>query len=566
MANFYKEVLALRNILPGKQQREGISDDELFSLFDSVAEKLFPIDLTRREQLRELMYTAKVSIGTSILTNINNDKPLNACTVLDTDLHQDFKQIRQEIEQSSIAGMGVGFSLDSMEDPKEELYKLNQILLNVNKKCRRPVAGITNLDVSHPKSLEYIKAKRDVNFSDFKFNISVSTGDEFMQKIIASTASEEEKKTFSAIADNMHYCGEPGLLFLERMQQLNPVPTIKFESFSPCAELPMGKGEACQFSYINLSKMVKKDSQNKVTIDWDSIAFASKILTRALDEAVQMSIEKTVFDTQILSSKRRIGVGICGYADLLIALGINYGSVEGNTLLQDILSLMNFSSKEESMYLAKEKGAFSAFSSSQYKVNNQFMMRFANQGSISHHDWQKLNKNIETWGLRHSSTITLPPTGNSSLLVGASNSIEPYFSLNNPFTKQPHTVIVNFIQQQKHWTTEKKSNIMTAVENNQLHYYLSKDSTISKLFRTATEITPQEHLSVVIAAQSCIDDAISKTINMKNSATAMEIEALLKQGYKGGVKGISIFREGCLSERKYFKKGDAVAGNARLKS
>jgi len=167
MANFHKKVLILRNILSGNAEGE-VSDDDFFGLFDSVTEKLFPVDLPRREQLRELIYTGKVSIGTSILTNIDSEQTLNACTVLDTDLHQDFNKLKKEIEQSSIAGMGVGFSLNSTDDPAQTLYKLNNILQNVNSKCRRPVAGITNLDASHPKIMDYIGAKREADFGSFK--------------------------------------------------------------------------------------------------------------------------------------------------------------------------------------------------------------------------------------------------------------------------------------------------------------------------------------------------------------------------------------------------------------
>jgi ribonucleoside-diphosphate reductase alpha chain len=564
MVKFHKQVLSLRNILPGKAQGEEVSDDELFGLFDLVSERLFPADLVRREELRELIYARKVTIGTSILTNINSSQSLNACTVLNTDLHQDFNTIKKEIELSSMVGMGVGFSLDSVDDPGQELYKLNQILNNVNKKCRRPVAGITNLDASHPKVMDYIEAKREADFGRFKFNISVSASDDFMHGIINSTASAKDNDIFSAIAENMHYCGEPGLLFLERMQNQNPVPDIKFESFSPCAELPMGKGEACQFSYINLSQMIIKDSCGNKVINWDLIEFASRILTRSLDAAVQISIDNAVFDTKVLSSKRRIGIGVCGYADLLIELGVCYGSKEGNALLQDILSLMNFSSKEESMHLAAEKGTFSAFASSKYMTDSQFIMRFSQQGSIALDNWQELHKDILKLGLRNSSTIALPPTGNSSLLVGASNSIEPHFSLIRPFGKAPIKAAVKFIQQQTHWSEEKKLEIVTALKNGDNKNLLATDNFLSELFRTATEITPQEHLSVVIAAQPCIDDAISKTINMHNAAAPVEVAEILKQAYQGGVKGISVFREGCLSERKSFKQGDVVAGNSRL--
>jgi len=387
--------------------------------------------------------------------------------------------------------------------------------------------------------------------------------DAFMQSIINKTASEKDSAIFSAIAENMHYSGEPGLLFLERMQAQNPVPDIKFESFSPCAELPMGKGEACQFSYINLSQMIIKDSNNKKVINFDSIVCASKVLTRALDESVQISIDNAVFDTKVLSSKRRIGIGVCGYADLLTELGVCYGSIEGNLILQEILTLINFSSKEESMLLAAEKGAFSAFSRSKYVTDRQFIMRFAKQGSIAHESWQALNKDILKFGLRNSSTIALPPTGNSSLLVGASNSIEPHFSLINPFTKAPIKTAVNLVQETMGWDEEKTTTMLKTYNDNDENS-LANNHFLAQRLRTATEITPQEHLSVVVAAQPCIDDAISKTINMHNSATPEDISDILKQAYQEGVKGITIFRAGCLSERKTFKKGGVVEGNSRL--
>lgn len=564
MSNFQNEVFIIRNIIPGKSQGEQVSDAEVNELFDRVAEKLFPIDGVERNQFSTLIHAKKITIGTSILTNISGSQSLNACTVLNADLRQNFTKIKKQIEKSSIAGMGVGFSLDSTEEPTQELYKLNKVLQDVSKKCRRSVAGITNLDAEHPKVVDYIESKRNADFNTFKFNISVSAGDQFMTRIIENKASEKDQQTFTKIAENMHYSGEPGILFLERMQKENPVPEIKFESFSPCAELPMGKGEACQFSYINLGKMIVKDQDGNKSVNWSSIDLSSRILTQALDKAIEISIENSVFDTQVLEAKRRIGIGVCGYADLLIELGINYGSMQGNALLQKILSLMNYSSKDESMQIAKQKGSFGAFSTSKYMTDEQYLMRFSKQGTISFAEWQELNKKIMQQGLRHSSTISLPPTGNSSLIVGASNSIEPYFSLINPFTKKLATAIINYVQDHKEWDSKQKKDILYAIETGETTTIFKEYPELAKLLRTALEINPQEHLSVVIAAQPCIDDAISKTINLNNTVTAIEIEALIKKAYLGGVKGITLFRDGCLSERSVYKPGDVLEGNSRL--
>ncbi len=563
--NFNKDILSIRKVLAKKKQGEEITDTDLSQLFDRVATQLFPMDRSRREQLNELIHDRKIAIGTSILTNIESKHSLNACTVMNTDLKQTDKKVKNEIKKMSMAGMGLGFSLDSMSDPKAELYRLNDILQTVDKSCRRPVAGITNVDISHPKIMDYIQAKKEVDFSHFKLNISVSIDNHFMDAISCETATYEQYAVFDSIAESMLYCGEPGVLFIDQINRVNPVPDIKFESFSPCAELAMGKGEACQFSYINLSQMITKDAAGHKMVNLEAIASSSKLLTRALDQAVQISIEKSLFDNSVLKAKRRIGIGVCGYADMLIELGIIYGSELGNKLLQDILTIINFSSKQESVQLAIEKGAFGAYANSQYATDNNFLMRFSQQGNVVQQDWTALNQEIMKNGLRNSSTLALPPTGNSSLFVGASNSIEPHFSLTAPFSKKTIQSAVTHINENQHLAPEKKFRLLNAIKKPTVNNPISNHSEFySKLLRTATEISAEEHLSVVIAGQPCIDDAISKTINLQNLANKYEIYDLLKNAYRGGVKGISVFRESCLSERKSFIKGSMVTGNENI--
>jgi ribonucleoside-diphosphate reductase alpha chain len=563
--NFNKDILSIRGILPGKKIAEEITDNDLCQLFDRVTSRLFPEDLIRRKQLNELIHDRKIAIGTSILTNINSSQSLNACTVMNTDLKQADQKVKSEIKKMSLAGMGLGFSLNSMPDPKAEVYRLNKILQSVDKTCRRPVAGITNVDISHPKIMDYIQAKKEVDFSNFKLNISVSVDNDFMNAITHKTATQEQYAVFDSIAESMLYCGEPGLLFMDQIEKANPVPDIKFESFSPCAELAMGKGEACQFSYINLSQMLTKDAAGNKIVNLEMIASSSRLLTRALDESVQISIDKSLFDNHVLKAKRRIGIGVCGYADMLIELGIIYGSDQGNKLLQDVLTIINYASKEESMQLAIEKGAFSAFSTSQYVTDKNFLMRFSKQGSIDQQQWMELNKAVLKNGLRNSSTIALPPTGNSSLFVGASNSIEPHFSLMSRFSNNPIQSAVTHINENRYLAPEERILLLNALKEPTANDLISKQSDFySKLLRTATAITPEEHLSVVVAGQPCIDDAISKTINLQNSATRDEISQLLKSAYSGGVKGISVFRESCLSERQSYVKGDVLAGNKNI--
>lgn len=547
--HFNAEILARRNIIQNKTSANEITDDDLSLLFSQLKNKLLPQSVVDREAFAQMIYQQKIVIGTSLLTNITDDtKPLNACTVID--LKGSPKTWIEKIKTPAEKGMGTGFCLDDTDNPASALDDLNKILASINTENGRPVAGITNLSVHHVEVIDYIKSKRDVDFNKHKLNISVTVDNDYMDNICNNRSTMLDNEKFSEIVKSMHYCGEPGLILMDNIEATNPVPHIKYVSVAPCAEIAMSAGDACQFGHVNLSKTLSLDAKGNTVVDWLSIKNAVKLLTRALDTAVSISIENAIFVSDVQQGKRRIGIGICGYADFLIELDLVYGSTEGNNLLEKILTLINFESKKESCQLAKDKGSFNYFKQSRYFTETGFVTRFSNAGDIAASEWLQLENDIKQYGLRNSSTTALPPTGNSALLVGTSNSIEPHFSCIDRFSGQPVTVIHKLLNRNGYSEAQQMEILAVIDARGSCQHAPHLSVYDKKVLRTANEIRPQEHIAVVKCAQPCIDDSVSKTINVDNLTSEKEVADIITGAYQAGLKGITVFRDGCLSERK----------------
>lgn len=235
------------------------------------------------------------------------------------------------------------------------------------------------LRVNHPKIVEFIECKRQADFSCWAFNNSVLLTDEFMDKaknnesydLVTSDGRKVDempaREVLQKIAEAAHYCGEPGILFPERFEEENPTPDYKYEGYSPCGEIAMAKGETCQFSYINLANFVLEEGKK---FDFHRLAQVVRDLTRALDDTIECSIKHSMSPSTVVSDKRRIGIGVCGLADMFFKLRLGYDSEEAVLLAENILSAIDFHSKLESIQLASERGAFPFFQKSRFAAKD----------------------------------------------------------------------------------------------------------------------------------------------------------------------------------------------------
>lgn len=515
------------------------------------------------EEILTAIDRKEIILGTPILTNAGREgRPTSACVVIPVDLRADSQKIKETIQPYFEHAMGSGFDLSDVEDPVKTLYTLNRLTREIEKNCERPVAGMGSLRVDHPKILEFIAAKRDADFLDWRFNISVSCTNDFMRAV----ESDQEwplkddagkivqkipaRQIFTAIADNAHHCGEPGVLFMDRFAQDNPVPEIAYRGVAPCAEIAMAPGEVCQFSYINLSELIRKTG-GEDEFDFSKLKKIARNLTRFLDDSVEISAQNAVGDADLIRAKRSIGIGVCGAADLFMKLNIPYDSPEARELMENIIASINYHSKSESVTLAKSRGAFPYFQKSRFRDREWTLRNSQDANQVSQEMWEHLADQIAEFGIRNASTTALPPTGTSSRLVGASASIEPRLTLVDqsgellPFVKSR----VSSLLREKGYDNKQIDEALREIATKNNLNAIDLPAAEKNVWQTANEIPAEGHMLMQEAAQKYLDEAISKTFNLRQEITKPEVEQILLDGYHRGLKGITIFREGCLSER-----------------
>jgi ribonucleoside-diphosphate reductase alpha chain len=497
-------------------------------------------------------------MSTPVMNNAGRyqNKPLSACTVPPVDLRGDLGQVKRTIDNFHQDGMGTGFNLNETDDPVGTLRFLNEVAVEGAKSGLedRPVGNMAILSIHHPKILEFadVKVGADERGEEWKFNISIDASDEFMQAVNENTTYQlldgtelNAKEVMLKIVTNATLCGDPGLIFIDRMNRDNPTPGVGvYTSTAPCAEVGLTPGESCQFGYINLAQFIEGGEINMALLEK-----MTRLMTRVLDNALEASIEhyKHPLNQKVMNAKRKIGVGICGLADLFLKLQIPYDSSEARRLSSDLIAFVNYFSKVESHELAKTRGSFGAMDlvvGNRYRNNPGFIEDKYGQLSttyVTSEMWQELGATIRQLRfLRNASTIALPPTGRSGLVIDASTGVEPVFSLIN-YDGSINQTLLEVLEE------NGLSNIALIEEIKQtgkIGHLTQIPENIRKIFQTALEITPDGHLAMVSGIQETVDESIAKTINMPNHSTPEDVMDIYLRAYNSGLKGITIYRTG----------------------
>ena len=272
----------------------------------AAVEDRFHTAETEKRDLREKTYRAiaqrQIAFGSPLLANIGRGhSPSSSCTLIPVDLRKSIEEVKKVITPYFQAGMGSGFDLSDVEDPVGTLRELNKTLLEIEEPHKRPPCGMALLMVDHPRVLEFVTMKREDDFSRWRFNLSVGITDAFMHAVqedqewtFKNGEKRSAKEIFQAIVDSAHYCGEPGMVFMDSFKKDNPVPSLEYKSVAPCAEIAMAPGEVCQFSYLNLAEMVQKQKGGSLTFDFETLKQTTTLLTQLLDNGVELSIENAV--------------------------------------------------------------------------------------------------------------------------------------------------------------------------------------------------------------------------------------------------------------------------------
>ncbi len=515
---------------------------------------LAPIDgLTTKKfasTIGRLFDNGDIVFSTPILTNAGrfDDRPLSACAMPPVNLAEDMHKIKKIVDRYHQDGMGTGYNLSDLDNPVEMLRFLNRVAVEgaASMKEQRPVGNMAILDVDSPHIFDFVKEKvdSDAKGEDWKFNISVNVTDAFMEAAEKNESFElrdgrvvSAKKILQTIAGSAHNCGDPGIISLDRLNKDNPTPLVcQYKTTAPCAEVGLAPGETCVFGYINLASFFMADKCDQV--DFERLSFVVSMMVRALDAILEISIQRysSVESKDIMQKKRKIGVGVCGFADLLLKCNISYGEKKAQDLLQELLSYISYHAKVTSMHLAEARGSFTAIEGSRFMDESFLVDKYARSDSsrITREEWVTLAKQIkDNKMLRHATVTSLPPTGRSAIVIGASQSIEPIFSMKT--CDGLHPLLQNYL---------KKESVPDDIIEE-----IYRTGSCAKLpgkhpFVTATELSYKEHLAMVIAAQQAIDESISKTINVSNDITSQDIMAIYLDAYNSGLKGISVFRDG----------------------
>jgi ribonucleoside-diphosphate reductase alpha chain len=460
----------------------------------------------KAEILRQLE-GKKIVPSTPILMNAGRFEhtPLSACVAPPIELREDWGKIKAKVDELHFQGMGTGFNFDETDKPIELIKYLNQVSIDGknNEKQLRPVGNIGIMSLNNPKIIEFINLKdgAEIKHEDWGFNLSVNLNNEQINKIINKediVLSNGEKITATEILDNIAngiwLSGDPGLVFMDRVKEDNTVPTLGDSvAMAPCGEVGLARGESCQFSYINLGKFIKDG-----VVDYEELKKTIDFSVHFLDNIVDYNIKNSSSTEGVMmaENKRKIGLGVCGFDDLLKKLSLEYGSDESLKLAADLFSFLNYQSKLASVELAKERGAFKKFAESQLASDSHLMNKLAAEETetVSRKDWLELIAEIKVSGIRHCATIALPPTGRSSQIISASQSIEPDFK--------------DFLK-----------------------------------------ISSHKQIEMIFVIQKFVDESISKTINVKNETSVEEIKQMLLDAMEHNLKGITIYRDGSRSNQ-----------------
>lgn len=519
-------------------------------------------DLPFEKRVYESIENGIFVFGTPILTNSGREEKVTAaCTVLPVHVRGGRVALDRFYADSHAAldnAIGTGYDLSEVDDPCSALEELNCALDAINNSLisqnKRPVASMATLRADHPGVISFVRAKREADFSKWRFNISLFVTDELFRQAKlggfwelrnqdGSTAGFiKARDLVEEIADAAHYCGEPGILFKDRIDVDNPTPQWEYKSTAPCAEVSMAEGEACQFSYINLSPLTFTNAEGVMAFDTEGFGQAVEDMTRLLDASVEQTVNNTGdLNLPLVREKRRIGVGITGFADLLITLGIPYDDPVAPELAHQISELLDFHSKNASVQLAKERQPFPAFGNSRFKDPKWTRRKIAfSSGAIALGAWEKLFRQMDKHGIRHAATTSLPPTGTSSTIANTSKSLEPHFDLISP-NGEPYPSVI--------YALERSQVDTDGMSKEEIILLLDGISSVLPHLRTARQIDPSAHLKVQAAFQIFLDDSLAKTVNLSNTATRKDVYDLLFQAWASGVKGITFFRDGCLAER-----------------
>ncbi len=521
-----------------RNEEGGFLDKDPADLFRRVARYIASAEKTKKDRelwtkrFFEAMVARDFLPNSPTLTGAGRDMCLSACFVLP--IEDSLDSIFETVKNAALVhkeGGGTGFDFSRLR-PKGSFVKRTQGIASgpvsflrvidsateaVKQGGTRRGANMGILRVDHPDIEEFIRMKidgRSVN----NFNISVAATDVFMEAVKNGGAYDifdpyenkivgrkKARPVFDLIVESAWAVGDPGLIFIDRINAHNPTRGLgAIRATNPCGEQPLHEFESCNLGSINLSHYFSP--QAKDLFDWERFGQTIGWAVRFLDDVIDVNKYPLPEIERMTKANRRIGLGVMGWADLLLKMRIRYDSPAAPKLAEKVMAFMHKKSVAASAQLAQERGNFPNIARSVYKGKK----------------------------MRNATTLTIAPTGTISRIAGCSSSIEPVFAFE--FTSK---IIDGEIKDIHPLYAEWKSSHPKAP--------------LPDYFRTAHEITPEWHVRMQAAFQKHVDNSVSKTINFPNKAEVKDVEKAYLLAYNLDTKGITIYRDGSRAEQVLYK-------------